>query len=469
MALDPIISQGIRPIGADLPEIANMLYQRQQQNTQNALIQKQSALADKQQAGVDETQRSLQTIAEAAHLSTVPDEQLAPTISHYYPHVAQAMQQAGIAPDNTPAIRQLIGHVKGQAESYLGVPPAEPKFQTVAPGSSYGTVNDQGVFTQGGTVPLQANPQEQDRLKFQRDQLAETVRHNRAQEGKDNPLGMAAPGAAVGGAPAGGMQGDQFISTLPANIGAQVRALADGRMAFPSGFALKTPYWQQMISAVSQYDPSFDAVNFNARAKTRASFTSGADSTNVTAIGTAIHHLVNLKDAYDKLDNTNMAWLNSGINATEAAFGNKAKQTALADVGAKAIAVAHELASVFRRSGMSESEIRDWQSKINTNATPSSSDSIINSALDLMNGRLYELGDKYSRGMGRTEDIFTLMSPEARAGYDKLRGSAAPGGASATAPAVDAQPATGAAAPAPLQSAPMSAPQSGWIVNKVRP
>jgi len=36
-------------------------------------------------------------------------------------------------------------------------------------------------------------------------------------------------------------------------------------MAFPSGFALKSPYWQNMISLVSQYDPNFDAVNFNAR------------------------------------------------------------------------------------------------------------------------------------------------------------------------------------------------------------
>ena len=28
-------------------------------------------------------------------------------------------------------------------------------------------------------------------------------------------------------------------------------ALAEGRMAFPSGFALKTPYWQNMLSAVA--------------------------------------------------------------------------------------------------------------------------------------------------------------------------------------------------------------------------
>jgi hypothetical protein len=44
-------------------------------------------------------------------------------------------------------------------------------------------------------------------------------------------------------------------------------------MQFPNGPALKTPYWQNMLRNVAQFDPEFDAVNYNARSKTRADFT----------------------------------------------------------------------------------------------------------------------------------------------------------------------------------------------------
>jgi hypothetical protein len=64
---------------------------------------------------------------------------------------------------------------------------------------------------------------------------------------------------------------------LPQNDAAQVKALAEGRMAFPTGTALKSAYWQDMLQKVAQFDPSFDAVNYNARAGTRKAFTSGKE------------------------------------------------------------------------------------------------------------------------------------------------------------------------------------------------
>ena len=90
------------------------------------------------------------------------------------------------------------------------------------------------------------------------------------------------------------LSGEDYLKTLPKPQADQVKALAEGRMQIPGGFALKTPYWQQMMTHVSQYDPNFDTVNYNARAATRKDFTSGKSAQNITSFNTAIGHLDHL-------------------------------------------------------------------------------------------------------------------------------------------------------------------------------
>jgi hypothetical protein len=55
--------------------------------------------------------------------------------------------------------------------------------------------------------------------------------------------------------------GPAFLQTLSPPDAELVKALAEGRLAFPGGFALKAPWWQQKLEQVAQYDPSFDATN----------------------------------------------------------------------------------------------------------------------------------------------------------------------------------------------------------------
>lgn len=57
--------------------------------------------------------------------------------------------------------------------------------------------------------------------------------------------GIVIPGTAGSGMTNDGTQlnGQSFLDQLPQNDAAQVRALAEGRMAFPTGTALKSAYW----------------------------------------------------------------------------------------------------------------------------------------------------------------------------------------------------------------------------------
>lgn len=216
---------------------------------------------------------------------------------------------------------------------------------------------------------------------------------------------------------------EAFLQTLDPQIAAQVKAYADGRLPIPAGFALKSPYFQNMLRLVGQYDPSFDFVNANARNKTRQSFSAGPDAANVTALNTAIYHLGSLKNAFDKLDNSSFPTYNAVANTLGEQFGSQKVQAGVAGVNADAQAVAEELAKVFRSQGMSESEVNAWKAKLNTNSAPGTSNETINEALNLMDGRLQALADKYNSGMGTTADPMMFLKPRAQQVLQRLRSS----------------------------------------------
>jgi hypothetical protein len=169
-----------------------------------------------------------------------------------------------------------------------------------------------------------------------------------------NPVSLG--NAGPGGTNAGTVSGDALLQSLPKPIADQVRALAEGRMNFPGGFALKSPYWQNMISLVSQYDPSFDAVNYGARSKTRNDFTAGKSAQQANALNTVIGHLGQLSDAADSLKNTSFPYYNTAANFL-------AKQTGDPRINQFNItrkAVVDELTRVYRGTGGSEKDIETW-------------------------------------------------------------------------------------------------------------
>jgi hypothetical protein len=85
--------------------------------------------------------------------------------------------------------------------------------------------------------------------------------------------------------------GEEYLATLPKALAGQARALIEGRRAFPTGSALRSPAVQQLIAAATQADPTLDATNSFTRVATRKEFTSGTTRENITAINTALGHL----------------------------------------------------------------------------------------------------------------------------------------------------------------------------------
>lgn len=246
--------------------------------------------------------------------------------------------------------------------------------------------------------------------------------------------GLSATGATVSDMMRGGAAGDEihgpdYLKTLAPNIATQVQALADGRMQFPSGFALTKPFWQQMIAAVGQYDPTFNQSDYNARAKTRAQFTSGAQAKNVTSYNTAIGHLEQMDKSIDELGNTPFEWWNKAAQWVGRQTGDPHTQAAVADFTAAKGALASELTTAFRGSSGAVADVDYWQKQLDQAESPTALRQTVRRAAGLLSSRIDALNESYNTGMGTSNQTAPGLSPRAAVALAKLQGLQAPAAA----------------------------------------
>jgi hypothetical protein len=240
---------------------------------------------------------------------------------------------------------------------------------------------------------------------------AETKRSDMAKEAAANPFGLnptgsaaqapaagSAPSGTPGAAPGQGLSGDAFLKTLPTGLGLQVKSYAEGRQAFPTGFALKAPYFQQMLQAVGQYDPSFDAINYNARNKLYSDLTStnGKGGKAIGALNTAAQHLGRLSDAVEAEGNTNYPMLNAVENPTRTAFGS----TKVTDFNAVQPQAMKEIESLWRSQGGSQKDIDELKASLGPNMGLQQQRSALAVFADLMGGKLDSLQGQRDSGLG---------------------------------------------------------------------
>lgn len=322
---------------------------------------------------------------------------------------AAGIDPATVTPDKLPALIQ-------QMHDQAGVYGQHAPLVNVAPGGSLVDENTgKSLFTAPATPPavpddLQGYAMYQKQggkgsfLQYKESLATAVARANAAAQG------MTGFGPAADNAIKTGVTGDEFLKTLPSTQANIVKALADGRMNFPAGFALKSPYWQQMISAVSQYDPTFDAVNYNARSSTRKDFTSGKSSQNIKALNTAIGHLGTLASQIPGTASHSWTFLNSAENAASQATGDAGPTQFKQTAGA----LASELTNVFRGSGGAEADVKRYLDELDVNASKAQKTAAVKNITELLHSRIAAIGDQYAKGMGKSTDPLLLLDPKAQ-------------------------------------------------------
>lgn len=213
-------------------------------------------------------------------------------------------------------------------------------------------------------------------------------------------------------------------ANLPDGVKEQVQALIEGRMAFPSGMALRTPYWQKMLQLVAAQDPTFDAVNYNARSKTRSDFSSGKSAQAITAFNTVLGHMENLKDAGDALKNSDSPVWNAAANKASEWTGDPR----IRNYNVAKDAVVGELVKAFNNGHITDSQLKEWGSNVTAANSPEQMEAVNKQLVSLLGSKINAMGDQYNNGMGTTKKGIELLSPKAQAVYAKITGEAVPTG-----------------------------------------
>jgi len=177
-----------------------------------------------------------------------------------------------------------------------------------------------------------------------------------------------------------GLYGDDFLKTLSQSDQSMVKALSEGRLAFPQGAALRAPFWQEKLSQVAQFDPTFDATNFNARAQGRSNAIKGKLGQSNNALNTAIGHLGQLSDQISGTASHSFTPFNALENTTLKMFGDPGV-TNFQDTAAK---LADELEAVYRNGGGAEQGVTRQLRSLDPNMSLEQKNGIVHNAMDLL-------------------------------------------------------------------------------------
>jgi len=198
-----------------------------------------------------------------------------------------------------------------------------------------------------------------------------------------------------------GVKNEAALQGVTSADAAIIKSLAEYKIPLPTGFALRSPYWQNILSRTSLYDSSFDATQYNVRLAVKKDFTSGKSAINIRSLNTAVGHLDTLAQKANALNNAPIKIWNWIANAGLNAVGDKR----VVEFNNAATAVESELAAVFKGMGATDQEIKVWRENLSNAQSPEQLKGAIDTAIILMGSRLDALTSGYERGLGKPKDI----------------------------------------------------------------
>jgi len=192
------------------------------------------------------------------------------------------------------------------------------------------------------------------------------------------------------------LTGKDYLATLPKEQANTVQLMVEGKIPPPTSFAMSKPYWQNMISAAKNYDPTFDATAWAGRVAGTRDFSAGKSAEMVRSANQTLHHVGALLDSMDNLKNGQYPILNSIGNTVAEARGSGAQGA----FRTNAHAVAEELSKVFKGNNLSDAEIKSWEQNLHENMSPEQQRTQIAKLSELLQGSLHALEEKRTASIG---------------------------------------------------------------------
>jgi len=233
-----------------------------------------------------------------------------------------------------------------------------------------------------------------------------------------------APAAAANTSEAMGDQnltGKDYLATLPKQQAGTIQMMVEGKMPPPTSFAMSKPYWQRMIAAARQYDPSFDETTWAARNNMQKSAQGdGKIGQNNNKLNTGIGHLTQLSDAVEGLGNSSYS---QTYNAVKNMIGTELGGTGQTNFASIVNRVAPEIVGIWRNAGGAEADIKRDIDSLKDSHTPEQLHGAIANIAGLMRSKIESNNYEYKATMGK-EPAQPFIRPDAEAALKVLEGRA---------------------------------------------
>jgi hypothetical protein len=215
-----------------------------------------------------------------------------------------------------------------------------------------------------------------------------------------------------------GLYGADYLKTLSASDQNMVKALSEGRLAFPQGAALRSPFWQEKLSQVAQFDPTFDATNFNARAKGRANAIAGKLGQSNNALNTALGHLQTLSDQIDGTASHGGFPFATTVNHIQNAYARGHGDAGITNFTDTASKLADELEAVYRNGGGAEQGVVRQLRNLDPDMSRDQKVGVIHNAMDLLASKMAANLSQYDFGTGG-KPAWDMLDPHAKQIFEK--------------------------------------------------
>lgn len=253
----------------------------------------------------------------------------------------------------------------------------------------------------------------------------------------------AAPAAPAPAQPAANLTGEDYLKTLPPDIQAIVKKVANYEMD-PRTSSITGGRRERISAAVAQYDPTYDATLYPSKAAAVKAFATGPQGNTIRSFDVAISHIDTVRDLVKELHNTNSQAWNTIANKFKEQFGyaaptnfNAAKEI-LGDEIVKAVVGSNTQALGDRQA------IKENFSNVKT---PEQLAGVLNTYEHLMAGQVHGIKKQYE-DTTRLKNFDSRLSDRTRAVLGQYKEKSA----------------TDAARAPPAQAEPKQAPDGNWYV-----
>ncbi len=219
-----------------------------------------------------------------------------------------------------------------------------------------------------------------------------------------------------GAVPNPGLSGDDYLKTIPAGRRELITGMLEGRIGPAQMGRYGTKQVQALLEDAARVEPSFDMTTWKGREAGIKDFYGGGKSQETVrkANQSALHFAELFGDKADKLPGTSVPAFNAVANAVNT---NLLGKDAAPNFEVNAHALADELAGLFKGAGISDTEIRAWESRISPNMSAEQQRGMARTLLGLYRDSASALEKKRQDALGPTlaGKRAPVLGPEAEA------------------------------------------------------